>query len=82
MEADFEGSLHDVAGQDEDEAGSGDEDEDDAGERLDQQMGDVGEEGETVDERLWGNDKQPPQDADAKTERDSTVQVRAGRGME
>ena len=55
MEEDFDGQMQDMPqdpnddGQDQPEAS-----EDEDAERLEQQMGDVGPEGETVDERMWG----------------------------
>ncbi len=58
MDDDFEGGLHDVAREELDSgAESGGESE--ADEALDQQMGDTGTEGETVDERLWGEEDKP-----------------------
>lgn len=66
MDDDFEGALEDVPrdaanqeGEDSDEA------DDEDGERLDQQMGDVGEGAEDVDEKLWGGD-----DDDNATQKD------------
>eukprot|EP00887_Chlorella_sp_A99_P000601 scaffold17.g601.t1 len=57
MDDDFLGALHDVQpdeGAQSDEGEDGDEEQ----ERLDQQMGEVGEEGEAVDERLWNEEDQ------------------------
>lgn len=51
MGEDFEGALQDMPKPDEDQLSDSQEGE---GDRLEQQMGDVGPEGETVDERLWG----------------------------
>ena len=48
-------------------------------ERLQQEMGDVGDAGETVDERLWGDDDKPEEGQNAgeeKYERDAPVQAR------
>jgi midasin len=57
MEADFEGELHDLAPDERPEDGDdGDDDGDADEERLHQEMGDVGDDGEVVDERLWGDD--------------------------
>ena len=75
MEADFEGALEDVPPTDEsendDEPAEGDED------RLQQEMGDVGDAGETVDERLWGEEDKPEEGQQGleKYERDAAVQV-------
>ena len=75
MEADFEGALEDVPPADEsendEEPAEGDED------RLQQEMGDVGDAGETVDEQLWGDDDKPEegQQGPEKYERDAAVQV-------
>lgn len=56
MEDDFEGALEDVQQDvDNDQDESLDEEDGDA-DRLDQQMGDVGEEGMEVDERLWNEE--------------------------
>lgn len=40
-------------------------------------MGDVGDEGDVVDEQLWGDDKDKPEQAKAeeKYEKDAPVQV-------
>ena len=75
MEADFEGALEDMPPADEsendDEPAEGDED------RLPQEMGDVGNAGETVDERLWGEEDKPEEGQQGleKYERDAAVQV-------
>ncbi len=81
MQEDFEGDLEDLPeGDDEGEQGSNADDEEDADgeERLDQTMGDVGDEGEVVDERLWGKDDKPEDPSAGKQELQSTkpLQVR------
>ena len=42
-----------------------------------QEMGDVGDEGDVVDEQLWGDDKDKPEHskAEEKYEKDAPVQV-------
>ena len=42
-----------------------------------QEMGDVGDEGDVVDEQLWGDDKDKPEQskAEEKYEKDAPVQV-------
>lgn len=75
MQEDFEGDLEDLAdGGEQGEQGSDAEDQDDADqkERLDQTMGDVGNEGEVVDERLWGKDDKPEDPSAGKEELQST----------
>ncbi len=50
------------------------------GEMLsEQEMGDVGDEGDVVDEQLWGQDEDKPQQskAEEKYEKDAPVQVLA-----
>ena len=44
-------------------------------------MGDVGDEGDVVDEQLWGDDKDKPEQskAEEKYEKDAPVQVSPGR---
>lgn len=54
MDQDFEGALEDLS-EDEHEDGE-DEGEGEEEDRLDQQMGDVGDEGDVVDERMWGSE--------------------------
>ena len=43
-------------------------------------MGDVGDEGDVVDEQLWGDDKDKPEQskAEEKYEKDAPVQVSSG----
>ena len=74
MEADFEGQMEDVPPNDDSDSGADDQGDED---RLQQEMGDTGDAGETVDERLWGNEDKPEEDQQGpeKKERDSTVQV-------
>ena len=61
MEDDFEGRFEDIEKEgDQSESDSGHEGE----ERLDDQMGKVGKEGETVDERLWDEDQ--PKDSETQ----------------
>ncbi|KAF6262490.1 hypothetical protein COO60DRAFT_1699221 [Scenedesmus sp. NREL 46B-D3] len=63
MDGDFEGALHDIDDRRQQQQGD-DEDEDEEGDddRVDQQMGEVGDNEERVDERLWGDDEDEPQD--------------------
>lgn len=73
MEQDFDGEMQDVPenpdANDDDPEEEGDDD------RLDQEMGE-GEEGdEVVDEKLWGEDEERPNDPDAKTEKDAPMKV-------
>lgn len=74
MEQDFDGEMHDVPenpqGDDEDapEEEGGDE-------RLEQEMGEGEEDDEVVDEKLWGEDEERPNDPDAKTEKDAPMKV-------
>ncbi|KAG7670517.1 hypothetical protein KSW81_003079 [Nannochloris sp. 'desiccata'] len=57
MDEDFNGALEDVKPQDIDENDDdGPEDEEENEDRLDQQMGDVGDQAEDVDEKLWNGD--------------------------
>ena len=72
MEGDFEGQMEDLPPND-DSASEEDGDED----RLQQEMGDVGEAGDTVDERLWNEEDKPEesQQGPPKKEDDSTVQA-------
>lgn len=59
MDEDFNGALEDVKPQDTDENDDdGPEDEEENEDRLDQQMGDVGDQGEDVDEKLWNGDEE------------------------
>lgn len=78
MNEDFEGALEDVPQEDRD-ADSGGDDSADEG-QLEQQMGEVGPEGEAVDERMWGpqdeaETQQQPQQQQADA---APVQVRTG----
>ena len=72
MEGDFEGQMEDLPPNDD----SGSEEAGDE-ERLEQEMGDVGDAGDTVDERLWNEEDKPEenQQGPPKKEKDSTVQV-------
>ena len=74
MEADFDGQYEDIP---ENEQDSADEEQEGDEDNLQQEMGDVGDAGETVDERLWNNEDKPEegQDGPEKHEKDSTVQV-------
>ena len=74
MEADFDGQYEDIP---ENEQDSADEEQDGDEDNLQQEMGDVGDAGETVDERLWNNDdkSEEGQNGPEKHEKDSTVQV-------
>ena len=74
MEADFDRQYEDIPENEQDSADEeleGDED------SVQQEMGDVGDAGETVDERLWNNEDKPEegQNGPEKHEKDSTVQV-------
>ncbi len=76
MEGDFEGDIHDVPSDAENSEEEENEDED--GEKLDQEMGDVGEQGEVVDERMWGDEDKPEpgqKPGEEKYEKDAPVQV-------
>lgn len=73
MEGDFDGEMEDIPpNEDSDGDEEGDED------RLQQEMGDIGNQGDTVDERLWGEDDKPEEQQEAveKKEKDSSVQVK------
>ena len=75
MEGDFEGDIHDVPS---DAENSEEEQEDEDGERLDQEMGEVGDQGEVVDERMWGDEDKPEpgqKPGEEKYEKDAPVQV-------
>lgn len=79
MEADFEGDMHDLPsdaeGDDDDEGEEPDQEQ----QRLDQEMGEVGDAGKVVDERLWGEEDKPEEGqrpGEEKYERDAPVQVR------
>lgn len=79
MEADFEGAMHDMPEEEgERDRDSSDEEGDD--ERIDQQMGDVGDDNEVVDERMWNDEDEPAGEEggkkEEKYEKDSAVQVR------
>ena len=73
MEGDFEGQMEDLPlNEDSGSEEAGDE------ERLEQEMGEVGDAGDTVDERLWNEEDKPEetQQGPPKKEKNSTVQVR------
>lgn len=75
MEGDFDGEIHDVPS---DAENSEEEGEDEDGERLDQEMGEVGDQGEVVDERMWGDEDKPEpgqKPGEEKYEKDAPVQV-------
>lgn len=80
MDADFDGAMEDVAPNEESDE---DADPEEDGERLQQEMGDVGEQGETVDERLWNEEDKPEegQEGPEKFEKDAPVQVRRYRHL-
>ncbi len=72
MEGDFDGKMEDLPPNDDSASEeAGDED------RLQQEMGDVGDAGDTVDERLWNEEDKPEesQQGAPKKEMDSTVQA-------
>ena len=75
MQEDFDGALEDLPeGGEEGEQGSDaeNEEEGEGDDRLDQTMGDVGDEGEVVDERLWGKDDKPEDPSSGKETLQST----------
>ena len=78
MEGDFEGEMEDIPPNDDSNSDEPEGEED--RERLQQEVGEVGDTGETVDERLWGEDDKPEegQQGPEKKEKDSTVQVLPG----
>ncbi|KAG2499138.1 hypothetical protein HYH03_002721 [Edaphochlamys debaryana] len=55
MDDDFEGEMHDMPMDEQDKNRDSDDEEGDD-ERIDQQMGDVGDNEEVVDEKLWNDD--------------------------
>ncbi|KAL0028971.1 hypothetical protein WJX77_009058 [Trebouxia sp. C0004] len=81
MEGDFEGSLHDMQA---DPDADDQEQEEEGEERMDQEMGDVGDEGDVVDEQLWGQDEDKPQQskAEEKYEKDAPIQVKDSSKLE
>lgn len=82
MEDDFEGALEDVKQDlDNDQDDSLDEEDGDA-ERLDQQMGDVGEEGLEVDERLWNEEDGGADRQEEKYDQKQTLEVKDTSDME
>ncbi|EFJ44763.1 hypothetical protein VOLCADRAFT_121252, partial [Volvox carteri f. nagariensis] len=81
MDDDFEGSLHDVP-TDQRDMNRDSEDEEGDEERIDQQMGDVGDNEEVVDERLWkdedeqdGKPDEQKKKKEEKYEKDAPIQV-------
>ncbi|GLI68780.1 hypothetical protein VaNZ11_013272, partial [Volvox africanus] len=80
MDDDFDGALHDVP-MDERDLNRDSDDEEGDEERIDQQMGDVGDNEEVVDERLWNDedDQDGKQDEqkkkEEKYEKDAPIQV-------
>jgi midasin len=80
MEADFEGELFDVPSDAEQSEGEGHEEEEEEERRLDQEMGEVGDQGQVVDERMWGDDDKPEegqQPGQEKYVKNAPVQVKA-----
>lgn len=77
MEADFEGDIFDVPSDaSEDEGGNAEQEKEE--QRLDQEMGDLGEQGQVVDERMWGDADKPEEGqrpGEEKYERNTPVQV-------
>ena len=73
MEGDFEGQMEDLPPDND----SGSEEEAGDEDRLQQELGDVGDAGDTVDERLWNEEDKPEenQQGPPKKEKDSTVQA-------
>lgn len=75
MEGDFEGEMEDIPPNNDSDSEDlqGEQDQ----ERLQQEMGEVGDAGETVDKRLWGEEDKPEegQQGPEKKEKDSSVQV-------
>eukprot|EP01025_Chloroclados_australasicus_P003389 TRINITY_DN10796_c0_g1_i1.p1 TRINITY_DN10796_c0_g1~~TRINITY_DN10796_c0_g1_i1.p1 ORF type:complete len:1210 (+),score=190.26 TRINITY_DN10796_c0_g1_i1:452-3631(+) len=79
MEEDFDGQLRDVSKQEDTKSDDGD-DMDENEQRLDQQMGDVGDEGDVVDEKLWAEGDENYEDQNQKSqqeryEKDAPIQV-------
>eukprot|EP00897_Mesotaenium_endlicherianum_P007207 jgi/Mesen1/6514/ME000332S05520 len=82
MQEDFEGELFDLSDDDkeeeEEEGKEGEEEEKEEEQQLDQEMGDLGEDAEVVDERLWGEEdekeeKEKGQKEKEKFEKDAPV---------
>ncbi|KAK9809153.1 hypothetical protein WJX72_010301 [[Myrmecia] bisecta] len=76
MQQDFEGTMHDLE-PDPDADSDAPEAEEDA-EKLDQEMGELGEQQEVVDERLWGDEdrkQEGQQTGQEKTEKNAPIQV-------
>ncbi|GIL72549.1 hypothetical protein Vretifemale_2893, partial [Volvox reticuliferus] len=81
MDDDFDGALHDVP-TDERDLNRDSDDEEGDDERIDQQMGDVGDNEEVVDERLWneedgqdGKQDEQKNKKEEKYEKDAPIQV-------
>lgn len=72
MDEDFDGALEDLQADENEEQEDGPEDEGEE-DRLDQQMGDVGDAGEDVDERLWNGEDEEEQDAQNKVRKPPRV---------
>lgn len=73
MEQDFDGEMQDVP--ENPDANEDDPEEEGDDDRLDQEMGEGEEDDEVVDEKLWGEDEERPNDPDAKTEKDAPMKV-------
>lgn len=66
MENDFEGEMFDVPkGEEKDD---NKENDDDDQEELDREMGDVGDSGDVVDEKLWDENEEDDEEGDDKGE--------------
>ena len=86
MEQDFEGELHNLSS-DEEHEDDQDEEEDKDAERLDQQMGDLGDQEDIVDEKLWDGDDEEPEDGGKdkgpeRYEKDKPIQVEDTKDLE
>lgn len=73
MEQEFEGQLFDLSEDEEDE--TGEEEEETNEEKLDNEMGDTGEDGNVVDEKLWEeeNEKTEDQQEQEKFEKNAPI---------
>eukprot|EP00898_Chlorokybus_atmophyticus_P007316 jgi/Chlat1/7586/Chrsp63S07074 len=75
MQQDFEGAMHDIS-EDEDY----EQNEEDDAEPLPQEMGDLQNQGDVVDEKLWGDDDAKDQEAEKQPEsyeKDAPIQASA-----
>jgi len=75
MEKEFEGEMHDMP--EEDDKEDEDEDADDEEEELDREMGELGDNKDVVDEKLWDESEDEEEDKEQqneKTEKDAPVE--------